>query len=284
MSFTFFTLGGMQLWEDVYFYQKWRIQRSCLTGNCRLLDNWDIRRASGNFEQCRKEFEKYREIYQLGAPRSHAVLMLHGLGRSKNMFSRMAQQIEAAGFEPVAINFPSTRKDLKSHLRQLDFLLGNLEGIKEISFIGHGIGGIILRGLLNSNAQWQQKLSIGRSVQINPPNRGNRLAEKILQYRIGKWLLGPAARQCESANMAKMPGFPKDREFAVLTTENPRLARLADYLPHSWQKALPRKVDSILLGAQENQNIKINNFNAAANPKIIHACINFIKSGKLGKL
>ena len=52
--FHFFTLGGKQFWEDVFYYQKWRIQRHYRTRKYRLLDNWDICRAKGTFEECRK--------------------------------------------------------------------------------------------------------------------------------------------------------------------------------------------------------------------------------------
>ena len=59
MKFNFFTFGGSVFWEDVFFYQKWRIQRNCCTKKYRLLDSWDIRRASGTFEDCQKAFIKY---------------------------------------------------------------------------------------------------------------------------------------------------------------------------------------------------------------------------------
>ena len=65
MRFDFFTLGGSQFWEDVFFYQKWRIQRNYKTKQYRLLDNWDIRRAEGRFENCRRAFLKYIEVFQL---------------------------------------------------------------------------------------------------------------------------------------------------------------------------------------------------------------------------
>jgi len=284
MSFTFFTLGGMQLWTDIFYYRKWHIQRNCFTGKCRLLDNWDIRRADGNFDKCKKAFEKYREIYQLDNPKTHAIIMLHGLGRSKNMFSKMAQRIEAAGFEAIALNFASTRQDIKNQIKQLDFLLSNLDGISQVSFISHGIGGILLRSLLNSDSVWKQKLSLGRIVQINPPNRGNRLTDQIIRYKIGKWLLGPLANQCESAKTAKMPGFPPNTDFAILTAETPWTNKIFDFLPLSWQKHLPKKVDSILPGSAENMAVKINGINSAADSKIITACINFIKNGKFGRL
>ena len=93
MRFSFFTLGGSQFWEDIFYYQKWRIQRNFETKRCRLLDNWDILRHSGSYESCKKAFVKYVEIYELTKQRGHLVLMIHGLFDSKNIFKPLWRKI-----------------------------------------------------------------------------------------------------------------------------------------------------------------------------------------------
>ena len=65
MYFDFFTYGGAMFWEDVFFYQRWRIQRHCFSKIYRLLDPWDIRRAQGSFQVCQKKFIKYIESYEI---------------------------------------------------------------------------------------------------------------------------------------------------------------------------------------------------------------------------
>ena len=72
MGFDFFTFGGGQFWEDVFYYQKWRIQRNYESKQYRLLDSWDIKRHKGSFEDCRKAFLKLIEAYEL--PRRYAGL------------------------------------------------------------------------------------------------------------------------------------------------------------------------------------------------------------------
>jgi hypothetical protein len=49
MKFTFFTFGGNFMWEDIYNYQDWVIQRNLVSQKCRLLDPLNIRRHSGTF-------------------------------------------------------------------------------------------------------------------------------------------------------------------------------------------------------------------------------------------
>ena len=85
MRFSFFTFGGSQFWADVFFYQKWRIQRNCVSKTYRLLDAWDIVRHKGTFEECRKAFINYIDIYELPRQDGKMIVMLHGFGENKNI-------------------------------------------------------------------------------------------------------------------------------------------------------------------------------------------------------
>ena len=61
------TLGGKQLWADVFLYADWRIQEHVWTGHVRLLDPDDGRRGGGTYVQGRAVFETLRR-YQASAP------------------------------------------------------------------------------------------------------------------------------------------------------------------------------------------------------------------------
>ena len=110
MKFNFFTCGGGQFWEDVFFYQKWRIQRHYKTQEFRLLDPWDIRRYEGSFGECRQAFVTYISMYQLARQKGHMIVMLHGLGETKNIFKPLWREALKRGYLAAAINYPSTRK------------------------------------------------------------------------------------------------------------------------------------------------------------------------------
>lgn len=82
---------------------KWRIQRNCITKHYRLLDNWDIRRAGGSFEQCSRALTRCAEIFQLTPPKTKAVVLLHELAGNKNQFNQMVKMAESAGFPPLPL-------------------------------------------------------------------------------------------------------------------------------------------------------------------------------------
>lgn len=278
MAFTFFTLGGRQLWEDVYFYQKWRIQRNCLTKRYRLLDNWDIRRESGDFDKCLKTLKKYIDIFQIPLPKKKAILFLHGLGGNKNQFKKMAAALETAGRAVIAVNYPSTRKDFNAHLRQLLLLTTNLAGTEEISFVTYGIGGLLVRSLLSSPAITKH-FKIGRVVQIDPPNRGNQLLETASDFKILSFILGPLAKFGYLRKASKVPPFPETTEFGIITTRNPLTSFLRSILPKSWQRKIYRPGDSFLAGNKDMTEIKTWHPNPLADKNTIRACQNFLQRG-----
>lgn len=282
MTFSFFTFGGMQFWEDVLFSNNWRIQHNIFTNKYRLLDNWNIRRCSGTMEQCQKSLAKYREIFQFEKSNKPIVILLHSMLNTSSRFAKMRQEFENAGFSTAAINYPSTRKNLNGHIKQIDSLLDNMDLPKESYFVTQGIGGIIARELSCSTSGWTKKTTIRRIVQINPPNQGSKLLSAISKFRIVKWLLGPMTQQYDSQTMAKIVSFPKNIEFGIICTYNSVTKRILSLLPKSWEKLFCHKDDAFLIGSKDAVNIKISNLNSCNNQKVINACIMFLRKGSFG--
>jgi len=217
IKFDFYTLGGYLFWEDVFFYNKWRIQRNYWTKKYRLLDQWDIRRASGSYNECKISFENFAKSYELPKQNSNMIVFIHGIMSSKNSFRKIWREAVKDGYNVASINYPSTRKDIEAHTEQLEFFLDNLEHIKDISFVTHGIGGIILRNLLIRNSKWKRKIKIGNIVQICPPNKGSIAFEYLSKYRISKYLLGPSISELTPDGIKNFPRFDKNLNVGIIS-------------------------------------------------------------------
>lgn len=280
MKFDFFTFGGSQFWEDVFFYQKWRIQRNYKTKKYRLLDNWDIRRFEGTFEQCRQAFVKFIEVYEISRQKGHMVIMLHGLGDTKNIFKPLWRRTLDFGYMAAAINYPSTRKDMESQIRQLDFLMNNLEDVNEVSFVTKGVGGILLRKLLSKNSPWIEKIKINRVVQINPPNQGSKWLSMLSKSRLMRWIYGPMLAEMAPENVAKIPNFSKNTEVAVIYGDFAYKSWSA-FLPAAMRKNLPSKEECELPGIKEMAVVKNDYNNLLNNQKINTFVTNFLSKGKI---
>lgn len=277
--FEFFTLGGSQRWEDVFFYQKWRIQRNYKTKEYRLLDNWDIRRESGSFDDCYKAFLKMIEIYQLSRQRGHMVIMLHGIAQSKNIFKPLWREVTKYGFMVAALNYPSTYKKIDSHIRQLDFFLNHLEDVKEISFVTYGSGALILRKLLFFDAEWKKKMKLKKIIEINPPSNGSNFWKNMSNYSWAKKLFGPIINDLTPHGVQKIPEYDKKLKVGIISAST-LLIKLCEYLPNCIRKFLPFYEEYVHGDIKEVAKINSKTFFILSGPEVASKCVKFLKHGE----
>ena len=176
------TMGGKQVWADRLLFASWRIQENTYTGHCRLLDPKDVRRAWGTHEACRVVLEGQRQKLSLKWVSDHLVILLHGLGRSKDSFKKMKEALQENGYAVADVNYPSTRKNIREHAMQMTEILESSDGITTVSFVTHSLGGIIVRSLLSNEGAWKRKIHVHRLVMIAPPNRGSIAAETLKDW------------------------------------------------------------------------------------------------------
>lgn len=279
MSFHFYTLGGCQFWEDVFYYQKWRIQRNYRTKKYRLLDNWDIRRAEGSFNACRKAFLKYIEVFQLSRQKGHMVIMIHGLADSKNIFKPLWRQVTQSGLLAAAINYPSTRKRIDGHVRQLDFFMNHLEDIYEVSFVTKGIGSIILNKALALNSPWLKHIKVNRIIEINPPQKDCAFFAFLAKFRLCNYILGPILKDLKSNNLTLCSDGQNGKKVGVIQYTS-WITKFSSALPQVISKYLPH-LDNIKRDCVKDV-IRIDAFhlNPLKNSDVVTACLKFLMKGR----
>jgi hypothetical protein len=220
------SFGPEHVWSDQFVYGKWRIQRNELTGHCRLLDPENVRRASGNDEQCRAMFAVLKRAERLPPLGGKAVLTLHGLGRTRNHMNTLGQYLETAGnYTWINVSYASTRCSLDEHAASLANVVEGLDGCDEIHFVCHSLGNLVVRRYLGEANQpeprWRPDPRIGRMVMIGPPNNGAQLARVAANLlndnQYVRMIIGPSAwqlaRQWDDAQKSlATPGF----EFGVI--------------------------------------------------------------------
>lgn len=246
------TMGGMQFWGDELCFHGWRIQRNVLTGHCRLLDGNNLRHAWGTYEHCRTKLEKIKRDQSLPPMQGKAVIVLHGLADTRLSMALLCKHLERkGGYTVFNVVYPSTRQRIGDHARALAKIIRNLDGIEEISFVGHSMGNIVVRHYLadQTDAATRRRPDprIQRLVMLGPPNHGSSLAvrfgdDKLFSTVLGKpgeelgrqwtWLEGDlAVPQCEfgiiAGGLRNEKGFnplvPGDDDgvVAVATTRLP---------------------------------------------------------------
>ena len=279
MRFCFFTSGGKKYWEDVFYYQKWRIQRHWRTKKYRLLDNFDICRASGSFEECRKAFVKFIEVFEIPRQKGKLIILLHGLNENKKTFKPLWRALTQKGYNVAAVNYPSTKKTIRGHLDQFDFFLTHIEDIDEVSFITKGSGCLVLRCLLNESFAFEDKFKIGKVINVNPLNRGSEICEILSRFKIFRWIFGPSLSEMTPDVAPHFPRLPLNIPLGLIFCET-----YFDKLI----KPIKKKYGGIEIPTDLSEksfsehiiNIKNKDLNIFDNPQIVENCVRFLENGK----
>ncbi len=208
------TLGGTQLWRDAHVFAGWRIQENVLTGHFRLLDTEDIRRAWGSYAQCKERLDGLKRLEDIEPPGKHLVLLVHGILRSTGTFSALEKALIGAGYDAVAISYPSSRGTIEEHAEGLARLLDRQEGTATVSFVTHSMGGLVVRHLLSRDGEWKRRIEVHRIVLIAPPNRGSAIARLLEDIRAYRWIFGEAGQQLTPVEVSRAPGL--EHPFAII--------------------------------------------------------------------
>lgn len=282
MTFHFFTMGGKQYWEDVFYYQKWRIQRHFRTHKYRLLDQWDICRESGSFESCRKKFVKAIDVYEIEPQKGSLVVLLYGLGKNKNIFRPLTEAMDKEDVSFVVMNYPSRKKNFKEHLQQLDFFLTHLEGITSISFITEGSGCLLLRHFLSSDLVQNKKINIGKVININPINKGSETYSFLSRFKIFNFVLGPCLKECTPSAVQKLPALPDNVPLGLIFCDTYYQKILASFVHRYQEIDIPSEIKETDF-SNSYIYIKNNHFNIMNNKNLIFSCLQFLREGMLKK-
>ena len=84
-----------------------------------------------------------------GRGQSDVVILLHGLSRTSGSMRRIARALTADGFGVRAWDYPSRQHQIKALAEQFgDWLQRQDLGDRCVHFVGHSLGGILLRMVL----------------------------------------------------------------------------------------------------------------------------------------
>lgn len=271
------TQGGRQFWGDVHHFQGWRIQQNVFTGDHRLIDPDALRHTWGTFEECQATLAEISQKRKLAPMDGRAVILIHGLLQSSKCMAAMAFHFERAGYTTVEFDYPSTQVSIPEAARYLDKVINSLDGIDEINFVTHSMGGLVVRAYSKDFHDTRIK----RMVMLGTPNRGAELADITHQSWFLRALAGPGARQLGTRSDGLIPKLPLPKcEFAVIAG--------CCGTPVGWNPLIPGDDDGTvtvestkLPGAADFVTVRA--FHSRLlweNESITHA-VNFIRDGRL---
>ena len=189
------TMGGKQLWTDFQWRCGWRIQQHVVTKHWRLVDASNVRRAWGSRAACDAELNARQPNRLL--PTTHAVILMHGLGRSSSSMKGLAKHLFDNGFgTTICLEYASTRDSISQHAAALREVIDGLPTDLRLDFVGHSMGNIVVRHAIGD---WQHAGASGilnrieHVVMLGPPNQGASIAKQLARTGVFGWVAGEGA-------------------------------------------------------------------------------------------
>lgn len=277
------TSGGNQVWSDVLVYRGWRIQKNVVLEHYRLLDPGDVRRAWGTREQCAKRFEEVKKDQKLEPPKGKCVVVVHGLWRSRDAMTPVAEFLEKeGGYHVVNVTYASTREHIGDHARNLASVVDELDSVDEINFVACSLGNLVVRRYL---FEQQKKSKDGkfdprfkRMVMLAPPNQGAQIARRFSGDAVVRAAWGvPGDEIAEWEKLAVKLATPPF-EFGILAggkgtekVRNPLVGGDDDYLL--------AVEETKLVGARDFAVLPVTHASIKRDPTALEYTLRFLREG-----
>ncbi len=208
--------------------------------------------------------------------RPQYVVLLHGLARTKRSFKRLENSLIEHGYQVVNVGYPSTKMPIEQLADEaISKALARCQDAKQIHFVTHSMGGILLRQYLKQHTME----SLARVVMLGPPNHGSEVVD-VLKNVVGfKFINGPAGLQLgtDSHSLVKQLG-PATFELGVIAGTRSVNLLLSTLLPRPNDGKV--SVESTRLeGMSQHLQLPVTHSFMMQNRQVITHVLHFLKHG-----
>lgn len=108
------------------------------------------------------------------------VVVAHGFGRSDWAMWRLVQRLEKANFNVCALDYETIGESIDSVLTTTNNQINDcLVNAPRTHFVGHSLGGLVIRAYLQNNQEKLATVGLGTVVLMGTPNKGSELADHL---------------------------------------------------------------------------------------------------------
>lgn len=121
--------------------------------------------------------------------KNEAVVLFHGLGLHALFMQKIATSLQEEGYAVHNIDYPSRKHNIETLTAYVYQRLENkVESYRRVHFIGHSLGGILVRNLMYRYGFFNR----GCVIALAPPNQGSLLVDRFRKWPLVSWYFGPS--------------------------------------------------------------------------------------------
>jgi pimeloyl-ACP methyl ester carboxylesterase len=207
------------------------------------------------------------------------VILLHGLARTANSMSVLADELSEAGFSVANISYPSREQPI-AELAEIAVTdgLGKCAELQasSINFVTHSLGGILVRFYVQENPD----LEINRVVMLGPPNNGSEVVDNLKDVPGYELLNGPAGMQLGTSadDIPKMLGAVNFELGIIAGTRSINLI-LSTLLPNTDDGKVTLESAKVE-GMTDFIALPVTHTMMMRNEEVIEEVLNFLRDGR----
>jgi len=132
------------------------------------------------------------------------IVLVHGLGRTTFDMGLLAHRLQAR-FPTSTIHrfgYPTRRLTLAQATEQLGSFVNGITRSESVSFVGHSLGGIVVRSL---DLAAHTHAPLHRLVTLGSPHNGATIARVLARYAAPRSIFGPILTELGSLALAETP-------------------------------------------------------------------------------
>ena len=150
---------------------------------------------------------------------SKVLVCIHGFLRTHRNMAGFEKEFLKEGWIVINYDYPSRSKGIEANGKDLAIALKQVfekHPEKEMHFVTHSLGGLILRSAMQEE-ECPQIAKEGKAVLIAPPNQGSRFARALRQTLISPVLGKKAGYELMSKkNFSHLGEFPKSLDVLII--------------------------------------------------------------------
>lgn len=252
----------------------WRVSENVLTGRAilRAPDGKIVLR--GPVTDCLIALDK--RVADMPPLPARMVIYLHGLGlmRFNNRFSALEDALAEQDIMCSMVRYPSPLGQLSQHAERVAQLISRMGEVKEIALVGHSMGGLVIRKLLEDPLFIEKGPKLKCVVMLGTPNQGAKLADRVTRFKALEKLLGSGVEAVRSDNAQELP-IPNVPTLIIAggTGEEAGYNRLLG-ADNDW---MVRVDETRLEGAQGPILVHNDHFTLTENPEAIRLTADFVR-------